>query len=142
MQEVLPPQSEAASDPSPEEELETPLPVMPFDTLCLTMFKGRIDPECIGPVFPDMETIAKRFNLLQHCHPVETEDGQWVQTLWRVKSHKEMARTKLMMEAVEYNDPEKFQELVSLYEEAEQRKEASKQAKAKKRENTKNNRNP
>ena len=37
---------------------------MPFDTLFLSIFYGRIHPSCIGQVFPNLDVIQEKFNIL------------------------------------------------------------------------------
>jgi hypothetical protein len=37
---------------------------MPFDTLFLTLFNGPIAPECIGPVFPALDTLQDKLDIL------------------------------------------------------------------------------
>ena len=63
---------------------------MPFDTLILSIFGGRISPDCVGPVMPSLDVIQDKFNLLKHTEPIQSPDGEWSITTWSRKSRSEL----------------------------------------------------
>ena len=75
-------------------EVEQPSCDMPMDTLLLTIYNGEISPDCVGPVFPSLDQIGLRYNMVMHTEPVEADKGQWSITCWRVRSRAELLKLK------------------------------------------------
>ena len=65
---------------------------MPFDTLILSIFGGRISSDCVGPVMPSLDLIQDKFNLIKHTEPFASPDGEWSISTWRRKSLAELRK--------------------------------------------------
>lgn len=65
----------------------------PFDTLILFVYQSEnIEPSCVGPVFPSFKKLGEKFNVLLHTEPIETEEGQFIMTVWRRKTKTELMK--------------------------------------------------
>lgn len=85
-------------------EVDAPDCDMPMDSLMLTVYNGLVPAECIGPEFPSLDQIGLRYNMLMHTVPIETAEGQWSITSWRIKSKAELLRLKGSTGATSYQD--------------------------------------
>ena len=72
--------------------------VHPFDCLVMSIFNGEhLHPSCVGPIFPDLKTLSNKFNLEEHCDPIDTPEGQWVLTTWKRKTRSQILKTISVM---------------------------------------------
>jgi len=79
---------------------------MPFDTLFLTLYSGKISPDCVGPVFPSLDVIQDKFDPISHTEKLLTQDGEFTMMLLKRKSRTELQKywkmyTILQKEGVE-----------------------------------------
>ena len=58
----------------------------------LTVFNGNIERNSIGNPWPSIENISERFNLIQHSKGFQTEDGEWIISIWKRKSVAEFCK--------------------------------------------------
>ena len=103
----------------------------PFDSVLLSIFRGYIDPSCIGPLYPTLSDVSDRFNIVHHSKEQETEDGSWVMTFWQRKSVAEQIKIREIAQLCENEDESVYAEY---HRKQMEKREQSDEIKAKKSE--------
>lgn len=63
-------------------------------------------------MFPSIDQISNRFNMVQHTDPLPSEQGEWVITVFKRKSRREFVQMKQLFDAYNSGKEEELQRLL------------------------------